>query len=104
MKPTLKAVQALAAQLGATVEVECDRPGWNRWGRWNDYTITAEAPTGHVFNATGDTHSLVVQGHAQGDAAESKRQALEGVMRDLQAGVTKCTVEDCEYCEEEGQR
>ena len=96
---TLKAVKALAAKLNVTIEVECNRAHFDKWGNWRDYLLTAEAPEKLVFCSTG-LHSLVVSGHGF-DPKANKAGALVGAIRDLQDGLEECTNEECEDCTEE---
>lgn len=95
---TLAQVKATAAKLGVEIEVESEPAQYDRWGRWQHHTITAMAPDGHCFKATGDTHTLCVQGHTEGVPAINKDEALGAMLRDLQDGIEEHVDADCEYC------
>ena len=93
----MRAVKAAAAKLGVVIEVECDRGFYDRWGRWQNYTVTADAPDGLVFKAT-QLHQLISAGGTEGNPALNKAEALGSLLDDLKEGVEPCTDADCEYC------
>lgn len=80
-----QAARALARRLGATLEVS----------RSGTFDVTAEAPAGAVWSATG-THDVVSS--TWDDAPRAAVWA--GIQADLEHGVQPCPARpDCEWCD-----
>lgn len=63
------------------------------------YCITLDAPTGHIFAATG-LHCDCGIGGKEGELKTDWTDALRQVESVLSGGVVKCVDPDCEYCED----
>jgi hypothetical protein len=71
MQYTLQTLQNEAKRLGATVD-------YRHVGKWHVCNI--DAPSGHVWNATGDTTTLVVEWR-HGDPIHKQEAIEEGLSR-----------------------
>jgi hypothetical protein len=88
-----------AARFGATIEDHSDR-------RTAEYQVAA--PTGHVWNCTGDIHWIVLHWHKL-DAGDQNRpawpaekaEAIADAIERIDMGTTPCDDPDCDVCHPE---
>jgi len=77
--------EKLAAEMGVDLQA----------GGGNLFEVTAEAPPGTIFAATG-THGVVAQVEANRPAADAWR----AILSDLRGGLIACGDPGCEICNE----
>lgn len=89
---TAKQVRLRAAELGVTIDDDCDGNPEN----WLQ-DVTINAPRGFVFACTGTHHCVSSKGNA---GLIPKSEVWQSVLDDMAMGLEPCTDPDCEACTE----
>lgn len=89
---TARQVRKRAAELGVTIEDNCDHMSTN----WMQ-DVTIDAPRGFVFGTTGTHHCVATKGCG---GVIPKGEVWGYVLDDMSMGLQPCDEKDCDICNE----